>query len=166
MNLTSIQDPAEIIERHFVECAFAADNLPPVTTMLDFGSGAGFPGIPIAICRPEIQVVLAESQSKKAAFLSEALRTLAISGEVYPGRVEAISLDRSFDLVTLRAVDKMPAAILAARSRAQRFLALFAAQNGSGYQRLAPEFAWKQPLPLPPRERAVLLVGERSRPSV
>ena len=69
MNLTAVREPEAIIRRHFVECAFAAQHLPTdITTLLDYGSGAGLPGIPIAICRPEIRVTLAEAQGKKAPF--------------------------------------------------------------------------------------------------
>src|ERR1700716_2998312 len=84
-NLTAIRDPEEIVRRHFGESLFAAQNLklgnpapsaPSVITLFDLGSGAGFPGLPIALFRPEIQVTLAESQNKKAVFLREAVRTL------------------------------------------------------------------------------------------
>src|ERR1700751_4989766 len=74
-NLTSVRDEEGILSRHFVESIACAQALPAgISTLLDFGSGAGFPGIPIAICRPEIAVTLAESQGKKAAFLLEANR--------------------------------------------------------------------------------------------
>ena len=70
MNLTAIRDEEGILARHFVESIACARALPAgIGTLLDFGSGAGFPGIPIALCRPEIAVTLAESQGKKAAFL-------------------------------------------------------------------------------------------------
>ena len=77
--------------------------------MLDFGSGAGFPGIPIAICRPEISVTLAESQGKKAAFLQEAVRVLGLKAQVHAARAETLST--RFDCVTLRAVDHMSDAL-------------------------------------------------------
>src|ERR1700716_112541 len=71
-NLTAIRDPEEIVRRHFGESLFAARHIDPKTkTLLDFGSGAGFPGLPIALYRPEIAVTLAESQNKKATFLRE-----------------------------------------------------------------------------------------------
>src|SRR3979490_2916864 len=69
-NLTAIRDPEEIVRRHFGESLFAAQHLDAgTTTLLDFGSGAGFPGLPIALLCPDIQVTLAESQNKKATFL-------------------------------------------------------------------------------------------------
>src|ERR1700690_3724270 len=100
-NLTAIRDPEEIVRRHFGESLFAARHLDPDTpTLLDFGSGAGFPGVPIALLRPKIQVTLAESQNKKASFLREIVRTLNLSGQVWPGRVESMPSDRRFHIVT------------------------------------------------------------------
>ena len=118
-NLTAIRDPEEIVQRHFGESLFAAQHLPPATrTLLDFGSGAGFPGLPIALLRPEILVTLAESQNKKSTFLREVVRTLALpNAEVWPNRVEVMPSTRLFDIVALRAVDDMAAALPAARLR-------------------------------------------------
>jgi 16S rRNA (guanine527-N7)-methyltransferase len=117
-NLTSIRDPEEIVRRHFGESLFAARHLDPgITTLLDFGSGAGFPGLPIALLRPEIAVTLAESQNKKATFLREVIRTLTLTTEVWPNRVEAMPATRRFDVVALRAVDDMETALPAAIAR-------------------------------------------------
>ena len=106
-NLTAIREPEQIVRRHFGESLFAARLVPVCATLLDFGSGAGFPGIPIQLARPEIRVTLAESQGKKAAFLREAVRVLGLSAstEVWGGRVAALPAKRVFDVVTLRAVD-------------------------------------------------------------
>jgi 16S rRNA (guanine527-N7)-methyltransferase len=113
INLSSVREPERILERHFVESIACARALPEgILTLLDFGSGGGLPGIPIALCRPELQVTLAESQGKKAAFLQEAVRVLGVSAEVFAGRAE--TLDRHFDCVVLRAVDRMPEAVQAA----------------------------------------------------
>src|SRR5882757_3963226 len=92
-NLTAIRQPEEMVRRHFGESLFAAANLGDPSnfpnTLLDLGSGAGFPGIPIALAHPEITVTLAESQNKKAAFLREAVRTLGLKNvEVWAGRAE------------------------------------------------------------------------------
>ncbi len=104
-NLTAIRDPEEIVLRHFGESLFAARNLPPCSTLLDLGSGAGFPGLPIQLVRPELRVTLAESQNKKAAFLREVVRTLGLPTEVWAARAETMPKTRRFDVVTLRAVD-------------------------------------------------------------
>src|SRR5882672_2097875 len=80
-NLTAIRDPEEIVRRHFGESLFTAQHLPKFNTLLDFGSGAGFPGIPIQLLYPEARITLAESQGKKSSFLHEATRTLGLSSE-------------------------------------------------------------------------------------
>jgi 16S rRNA (guanine527-N7)-methyltransferase len=128
-NLTAIRDPEEIVRRHFGESLFAARHLPLETpdvstpgaaaaTLLDLGSGAGFPGLPIALLRTGVQVTLAESQNKKAAFLREAVRTLNLPNvEVWAARAEILPADRQFGVVTLRAVDNMEAALSAAKPR-------------------------------------------------
>ena len=88
LNLTAIKEPRQVIQRHFVESAFTAQHLPTgIASLLDYGSGAGFPGIPIAICRPEIHVTLAEAQGRKASFPREALRVLGVHvpGRFMPG---------------------------------------------------------------------------------
>ena len=92
LNLSAIRDEEGIISRHLVESIVVSSELPQgIKTLLDFGSGAGLPGIPIAICRPEIAVTLAESQGKKAAFLQEAVRVLGIGAKVHAGRAEALA---------------------------------------------------------------------------
>jgi 16S rRNA (guanine527-N7)-methyltransferase len=124
-NLTSIRAPEEMVRRHFGESLFAGmhlgTRLPPGATVLDFGSGAGFPGLPIQLLRPELRVTLAESQGKKSSFLREAVRTLGLATEVWAGRVEAMpavnGMPRRFDAVTLRAVDNMQQALVEARQR-------------------------------------------------
>src|SRR3954447_26677003 len=62
LSLTSIRDDAGIVERHLMEGVFAAAHHPDARAALDFGSGTGIPGIPIALCRGSIHVTLAESQ--------------------------------------------------------------------------------------------------------
>jgi 16S rRNA (guanine527-N7)-methyltransferase len=110
-NLTAIRDPEQIVSRHFGESLFAgcclAGRMAEGTTLLDLGSGAGFPGLPIQLLYPETAVVLAESQGKKAAFLREAVRALGVKTEVWAARVETMPPDRLFEVVTLRAVDRM-----------------------------------------------------------
>jgi 16S rRNA (guanine527-N7)-methyltransferase len=124
-NLTAIREPEEMVRRHFGESLFAGahlgSRLPAGATVLDFGSGAGFPGLPIQLLRPELCVTLAESQGKKASFLREVVRTLGLRTEIWAGRVEAMEAVggklRQFDAVTLRAVDNMQQALAEARRR-------------------------------------------------
>lgn len=164
MNLTAIRDPAEIVQRHFAECVFAAQHLPAnVTTLMDFGSGAGLPGVPIAICRPEIGVTLAESQGKKAAFLREAVRTLDLTAEVWDRRVEQMPPQRVFDAVTLRAVDKMMGACAAAvpRLAPDGTLMVFATRKTDAALDGLAGVQWQQDLPVPGSEHGFLKIGAR-----
>lgn len=134
-NLTAIRDPEEIVRRHFGESLFAGAHLAPLlpanATLLDFGSGAGFPGLPIHLLLPELAVTLAESQGKKASFLREAVRVLGLKTEVWSKRVEDMPPQRRFSVVTLRAVDNMEAALAEAghRVRAGGVLATLAGET-------------------------------------
>jgi 16S rRNA (guanine527-N7)-methyltransferase len=167
LNLTAIREPEQIIQRHFAECAFAAQHLPrDVATLLDYGSGAGLPGIPIAICRPGIRVTLAESQGKKASFLREAGRTVGVSTEVYDQRVETMPQERQFDAVTMRAVEKMELAVAVAIRYTRRYLVLFSTERsserwGPASRQLSSEFSWREPISLPDADQRILSIGER-----
>jgi 16S rRNA (guanine527-N7)-methyltransferase len=163
LNLTAIREPDQIIQRHFIECVFAGRHLPPgIESLLDYGSGAGFPGIPVAISRPEIRVTLAESQTKKASFLQEAVRALDLKAEVYAGRVEAMPVSRQFDAVAMRAVEKMELAIPIAVRRAKEYLVLLTTEKAAhAFQELAPELDWLEPVALPKSEQIVLILGRR-----
>jgi 16S rRNA (guanine527-N7)-methyltransferase len=164
VNLTAIRDEEGILRRHFVESIACARFLPAgIATLLDFGSGAGFPGIPIALFRAEIAVTLAESQGKKAAFLSEAVRVLGVAATVHPGRAEMIS--NIYDCITLRAVDKMEQAVQTAgqKVRPGGWLALMT--TGKELETLkaaaGAEFAWTPRVLLPGGEEQLLALGER-----
>ncbi len=117
INLTAIREPDEIVLRHFGESLFLGTCLNACCTLLDYGSGAGFPGIPIQLLKPDLHITLAESQGKKAAFLREAVRVLGLQTEVWDRRVEAMPPDRLFDVVALRAVDNMDLSTELARTR-------------------------------------------------
>lgn len=164
LNLTAIRDEEGILSRHFVESITCARALPAgIATLLDFGSGAGFPGIPIALCRPEIAVTLAESQGKKAAFLSESVRVLGVSAKVHAGRAEA--LPAVFDCVTLRAVDRMELAVQTAVRlvRPGGWLALMT--TGAQIERLkeaaGAEFFWTDPTRMTSSGERLIVLGER-----
>jgi 16S rRNA (guanine527-N7)-methyltransferase len=163
VSLTAIRDEDGILSRHFVESIACARALPPsIGTLLDFGSGAGFPGIPIALCRSEIAVTLAESQGKKAAFLHEAVRVLGISARVHFGRAETLAI--GFDCVTLRAVDKMQQSVQAAAQLVKPGGWMALMTTGSDLEGLkfaaGANFVWSSPVPLPGSEYRVLALGE------
>ena len=152
-NLTSIREPEAMVTRHFGESVFAARALSPLlkpgATLLDFGSGAGFPGLPIQLYRPDLQVTLAESQGKKASFLREAIRTLGLNTEVWSARVEAMPAGKTFGCVTLRAVDNMEAALPAAINRASSpgWIAILAGSEPTIPQRSKSQAPEKLALP-------------------
>ena len=163
LNLTAIRNPEAILSRHFMESIVCARALPTgLSSLMDLGSGAGFPGIPIALCRPEIAVTLAESQGKKAAFLREAIRTLAISATVHAARAE--SLTARFDCVTLRAVDSMELAVQSAGPLVtpNGWLAIMtsAAELPKLKAAAGPSFSWQDPTLLPLSVDRFLVLGK------
>ena len=141
-NLTAIRDPETIVQRQMGESLFAARLLPGDGTLLDFGSGAGFPGIPLQLALPGLQVTLAESQGKKASFLREMVRVLELSSEVWAKRVELLPADRQFGVVTLRAVDDSARMLPVAGSRTQETGCLMVYGPAEGI--VPPEGWWEK----------------------
>lgn len=109
MNLTAITDREEVYSKHFLDSlslvkALAFSN----QTILDVGSGAGFPSIPLKIVFPNIKITIVDSLQKRIDFLTRLLHALAIDGvELIHGRAEEYSEKGKFDVVTARAVAKM-----------------------------------------------------------
>jgi 16S rRNA (guanine527-N7)-methyltransferase len=101
INLTAITDPAEMVERHYLDSLAVVPLLPASGTLVDVGAGAGFPGSVIAIARPELRVTCIESIRKKVAFLQTLRREVAPNLEPIGARVETI--DRTFDVAISRA---------------------------------------------------------------
>lgn len=174
MNLTAIHDPEQVVARHFGESLFAAQHLfprspePEARSLIDIGSGAGFPGLPIKIWYPELPVTLIESQHRKATFLKEVVRALDLKNiSVAPVRAEEFEFPEPEarspkPTVTLRAVEKFDRILpVAARLAAHGRLALLI---GSAQipiaQKTLPAFAWSDPLPIPLSESRVVLIGE------
>ena len=109
MNLTAITDPTEIVTRHFLDCAALAPYMPQDGRVLDVGTGAGFPGIPLKIAFPEVEVVLLDSLNKRVKFLNEVIGQLGLSKiTAVHGRAEDFARQKDyreqFDLVVSRAV--------------------------------------------------------------
>lgn len=165
MNLTAIRDEEGILSRHFVESIACAGVVPEgVKTLLDYGSGGGFPGIPITLCRPEIEVTLAESQGKKAAFLQQAIRTVAGKATVYAKRAE--TLKSTFDCVVMRAVDDMESAVgsAAALVSAGGWLLLMTTKREASkcVSAAGDGFEWRRDVFLPGGQDRVVAVGWKS----
>lgn len=92
-------------DRHLLNCGVVAAAIPPDATVADVGSGAGLPGMVLAIARPDLRVTLIEPLLRRTTFLSEVVEDLALGNvEVVRGRADVLHGDRTFDVVTSRAV--------------------------------------------------------------
>jgi len=118
INLTAIRDDREIIIKHVLDSLSYIKGFDPTPglTLLDMGSGAGFPAVPIKIAFPDIAITMVESVKKKASFLRHIVRTLGLKGaEVLDKRTEELpeSYLSRYDLVTARAFADMETALVA-----------------------------------------------------
>lgn len=172
INLTAIRDEEEIVTRHFGESLFAARYLFPAAAsafqagrcirVADLGSGAGFPGIPMKLWAPSIQLTLIESSHKKATFLREVCRSLTFT-DIDIQNVRGEEVLQTYDLVTLRAVEKFAEALrVAARlisSGGQLGLLIGSSQVDLTRSTL-PMMDWKAALSVPLSQSRVLLIGK------
>lgn len=110
INLTAITEPSEIVEKHFVDCLTLLANckIKQRAKVIDVGTGAGFPGIPLKIMRPDIELTLLDSLNKRLNFLKEVCKELDLNASFVHKRAEEAGLDHamreSFDIATARAV--------------------------------------------------------------
>ena len=113
MNLTAITDPHEAVVKHFVDSLtlLKAVEIKKGAKMIDVGTGAGFPGLPIKILRPDIELTLLDSLNKRLKFLSEVCEAIGVEAVCLHKRAEEagrdVKLRESFDLATARAVANM-----------------------------------------------------------
>lgn len=114
MNLTSITEPEQVVEKHFLDSMtlLAWGKLKEKARVIDVGTGAGFPGIPLKIMRPDIDLTLLDGTQKRLNFLGEVCKALHISATRVHKRAEEAGLDKTmrerFDLATARAVAGLP----------------------------------------------------------
>lgn len=191
INLTAIRDPEDIVTRHFGEALFLAAYLfpggpsaaPPPQHALDFGSGAGFPGLPLKIYAPQLRLTLVEASHKKAAFLGEVIRALSLDDAiVFRGRLDfrQISAQSSElpagiqapNLVTMRAVERFETALPAAASvvrygadtlGAGKLALLIGQGQAQRASQLIQDFAWEASVQVPQSRERVVLVGRYPR---
>ena len=167
VNLTAVRRPEEIVTRHFGESFFAADRLLRPDTedsIADLGSGAGFPGIPLAMFAPKAKVTLIESNSKKAAFLNEVIRALQLGNTtVFNGRGEDFS--GRTRLVTMRAVERfsraLPLALKLVAPGGRLALMIGSGQLQEASSR-TKEITWNASVQVPGGHSRVLLLGIKS----
>ena len=186
INLTAIRNPEEIVTRHFGESFFLAshlfpecvartllsaqglppskeaDGMPPHLRVLDLGSGAGFPALPLKIWSPNIHLILIESNHKKAAFLREVVRSLTLTDvNVITDRAETLVIKDppQADVVTLRAIERfdsvLPLAIRFLAPSARLALLIGANQLPN----LTSTIQWDPPISIPQSHSRVLAIG-------
>jgi 16S rRNA (guanine527-N7)-methyltransferase len=168
VNLTAIRDPLEILYRHFCESMFAASVVPLDTGRLaDVGSGGGFPGLPLKLLRPELEVFLVESNVKKATFLAEVIRDLGLThARVLVSRYEELAEELTpLDFVCSRAVGEFATFLGWAASPqvdAKQALLWIGGRDLEEVQRLS-SWKWREPIQVPQSLRRFLLVGARNQ---
>ncbi len=103
-NLTAIRNPDDMVTQHLLDSLSIHHFLSGIRDLADIGSGAGLPGIPLAIARPDLKVTLIDSVQKKSAFQQQAKMGLQLSNvTIYAGRIEDFMQTKAFDVVTARA---------------------------------------------------------------
>lgn len=166
INLTAVRRPKDIVTRHFGEAFYIAARLlrpGDSSSVADLGSGAGFPGLPVALLYPEAQVTLIESNTRKAAFLNEAIRTLGLNNAtVFHGRGEDFT--GQVALVTMRAVEKFDEAMPIAAGMVEqggRLALMISKSQVDRAKSLAGYLNWADPTEIPGGHSRVLLVGTK-----
>jgi 16S rRNA (guanine527-N7)-methyltransferase len=165
VNLTAVRAPEEMVRRHFGESFFAADYVMSrraVESVIDLGSGAGFPGVPFAMLAPGVQVTLIESNQKKATFLRELIFLLELKNvKVFSDRAEQYG--QSAGLVTMRAVEKFDQALSLALRLAEPGgqIALMIGSSQELEARKLVQVEWGEPVAVPGGHSRVLLVGTK-----
>jgi len=183
INLTAIRNEEEIVTRHFGESFFLARHLFPASVagapliahfalsgtpsyprVLDIGSGAGFPALPLKLWAPHIHLTLIESNHKKAVFLREVARALTLTNiDVLTGRVQALaaSLSSQADVVTLRAVERLEAILPQAVTflAAKGTLALLITTPQVPQVLTQTNLKWEAQINVPKSRSRVLLIG-------
>jgi 16S rRNA (guanine527-N7)-methyltransferase len=166
LNLTAIRDPLEILHRHFCESMFGVVAVPiSFGRLADIGSGAGFPGIPMKILRPELDLFLVESNIKKGTFLAEVLRELELANaRVLINRYEELSEDLApLDYVCSRAVGEFSPFLdwAASGGLSAGRVVLWIGGRDLEEARRSPHWEWQEPIAVPQSLRRYLLVGTK-----
>lgn len=112
MNLTAITDPVEVAEKHFADSLAALPYVKPGMKVIDVGTGAGFPGVPLLILEPGLELTLADSLNKRLTFLDALLKELGLKAALVHGRAEDLGQNKlyreRYDVALSRAVASLP----------------------------------------------------------
>ena len=167
VNLTAIRDPLEILYRHFCESMFGVVFLPVEKCRLaDVGSGGGFPGLPLKIIRPELEIFLVESNVKKATFLAEVVRELGLTdARVLVSRFEELGEEVApLDFVCSRALGEFAKFLdwAGCPSVSAKNVLLWLGGRDLEEVRTIPGWIWAAPKPMPHSLQRFLLWGARA----
>jgi 16S rRNA (guanine527-N7)-methyltransferase len=112
VNLTAITEPEDVAKKHFLDSLAAAPYLKPNASIVDVGTGAGFPGLPLLIFRPDLKVTLMDSLQKRLVFLEAVCKELKLKAELVHARAEDAGQNpkyrEKFDVALTRAVSALP----------------------------------------------------------
>jgi 16S rRNA (guanine527-N7)-methyltransferase len=160
MNLTTVKPGPETVIRHYCESLFFAAHLPALgsISVMDLGSGTGFPGIPMAVLRPDWRVTLVEASQRKGVFLRESSRDVK-NVSIRAERMEGVS-ERT-DWVVARAVD--PGQVLRTVPRLARNVGLMLGADDFSSLLDDSRIAWGEPVRLPWGDRRLCVYGNVSR---
>jgi len=167
VNLTAIRDPLEILYRHFCESMFATKVVDlGQCRLVDIGTGAGFPGLALKILLPEAQIILVESNIKKATFLAEVVRALGITGaNVMVSRYEELGEEIApVDFLLARALGEFEVLLKWAASErvdAKKVILWLGASDVEEVRKRS-RWAWESAVTVPQSLRRVLLIGTRA----
>jgi 16S rRNA (guanine527-N7)-methyltransferase len=165
VSLTAVIEPQEILNFHFGESLVGIGAAGIANGRLaDLGSGAGFPGLAIAMAEPNLEAMLIESNAKKAAFLHEVLRELSLEKvRVYRGRSEEVSEAERFDFVTARALGKHQESLewAAKRLSLDGRAVLWVGSTGVEEIRGISGWEWGEPVQIPRTRGRFVAVGRR-----
>lgn len=165
VSLTTVSDVSDILRFHIGESIFAiASGLISKGRLADVGSGAGLPGVPLALFSGKLDVTLIESNAKKAAFLGEIARTLRLNNiRVIRDRFERVQAEVAFDFIVTRALGQYESLLrwssreLAATGHLVLWLGLRDAQDIARN----PRWSWQSPRNIPASTSRVILIGQR-----
>ncbi len=168
INITAIRDPLEMLYRHFCESMYAAVAVPLQGGRLaDVGSGGGFPGLALKIIRPELQVFLIESNVKKATFLAEVVRELAlVDARVLVSRYEELGEEITpVDFVCSRALGEFEKFLNWAGSERVAASQVVLWTGGRDVEEIKKirGWGWREPVSIPHSLQRFLLVGSREQ---
>ncbi|MDR2000376.1 MAG: 16S rRNA (guanine(527)-N(7))-methyltransferase RsmG [Zoogloeaceae bacterium] len=146
-NLTAIHDREQMVTHHLLDSLAVLPHLKNIHSLADVGSGGGLPALPLAICRPDLQVTSVESNQKKAAFQQQAKIELDLSNvSIHCARSEAMT--GTFDAVISRAFAELAEFVRLAGHLARRLLAMKGAYPEAELGKLPPEWRLVEAVPL------------------